>query len=124
MAALDFPERVKSGVNGPSERTRGARPLIGYAGAGPAFNGSYGTGVRCPWRFGNLNNGGAAGLAYENGNNAPTNANWNGRPRIYVILKASESLLKCVCISMRKQKSVKPETGKPVRMTVGHACGK
>ena len=53
----------------------------GYAGAGSAFYGSAGAGVRCPWRFANLNNGGIAGLACENGNNAPSNANWNGRPR-------------------------------------------
>ena len=39
-------------------------------------------GLRVPWRFGNLNNGDNAGLACENGNNTPTNANWNGRPRI------------------------------------------
>ncbi len=46
-----------------------------------AFYGSNSAGVRCPWRFGNLNNGvGNGGLAYENANNAPTNSNWNGVP--------------------------------------------
>lgn len=44
--------------------------------------GTASAGVRCPWRFGNLNNGGNAGLAYENLNNSPGNANWNGRPRL------------------------------------------
>lgn len=47
-----------------------------------AFYGSGGAGVRCPWRFANLNNGGNAGLAAENGNNSPGNANWNSRPRV------------------------------------------
>lgn len=47
-----------------------------------AFCGSYSAGVRCPWRFANLNNGGNAGLAGENGNNSPTTANWNGSPRL------------------------------------------
>ncbi len=47
-----------------------------------AFNCTNSAGVRCPWRFGNLNNGSNAGLAYENGNNAPSNANWNGAPRL------------------------------------------
>lgn len=47
-----------------------------------AFNGSYGAGVRCPWRFGGLGTGGAAGLAYEYGHAAPTYADWHGRPRL------------------------------------------
>lgn len=50
-----------------------------------AFYGANGTGTRCPWRFGNLNNGANGGLAYENGNNWPSNANWNGRPRLSCI---------------------------------------
>ena len=50
----------------------------------PAFNGTNSAGVRCPWRFGNLNNGANAGLGYENGNNSPGNANWNGSPRLSV----------------------------------------
>lgn len=49
-----------------------------------AFYGTGSTGVRCPWRFANLNNGGNAGLAGENGNNSPGNSNWNGRPRRYL----------------------------------------
>ena len=48
-----------------------------------AFCGAPSAGVRCPWRFANLNNGGNAGLACENGNNTPGNANWNSRPRLY-----------------------------------------
>lgn len=49
-----------------------------------AFYGTSSAGVRCPWRFANLNNGGNAGLAGENGNNSPGNSNWNGRPRRYL----------------------------------------
>lgn len=49
-----------------------------------AFYGTGSAGVRCPWRFANLNNGGNAGLAGENGNNSPGNSNWNGRPRRYL----------------------------------------
>jgi hypothetical protein len=89
-----------------------------------AFYGTSSAGVRCPWRFANLNNGGNAGLAAENGNNAPGNSNWNSRPRIYVFMKAGENLLKCVCISAHKRKSVKPEAGKLACITVGYACGK
>lgn len=88
------------------------------------FCGTASAGVRCPWRFANLNNGGNAGLAAENGNNAPGNSNWNSRPRIYVFMKAGENLLKCVCISAHKRKSVKPEAGKLACITVGYACGK
>lgn len=47
-----------------------------------AFIRAASAGVRAPWRFGNLNNGGNAGLAYLNGNNSPGNSNWNSRPRI------------------------------------------
>jgi len=47
-----------------------------------SFNGTNSAGVRCPWRYGNLNNGAHAGLACENGNNAPSNSNWNSRPRL------------------------------------------
>ena len=48
-----------------------------------AFYGTYSAGVRSPWRFGNLNNGVTnGGLACENGNNAPSNSNWNGVPWI------------------------------------------
>lgn len=89
-----------------------------------AFCGTASAGVRCPWRFANLNNGGNAGLAAENGNNAPGNSNWNSRPRIYVFMKAGENLLKCVCISAHKRKSVKPEAGKLACITAGYACGK
>ena len=44
------------------------------------FNAS--SGVRCPWRFMNLDNGGNGGLTGANGNNTPGNANWNERPRL------------------------------------------
>lgn len=46
-----------------------------------AFSGTGSAGVRVPWRRGNLNNTGNAGLACENGNNNPGNSNWNGAPR-------------------------------------------
>ena len=46
------------------------------------FYGAVSAGVRCPWRFGNLNDNSNYGLACENGNNTPGNANWNGRPRL------------------------------------------
>ena len=47
-----------------------------------AFYGSYGAGVRCPWRFAVLDVGGHAGLAAENGNAAPGDASWSGVPRL------------------------------------------
>ena len=47
-----------------------------------AFCGAGSAGVRCPWRFAHLNYGGAAGLAAENGNNAPGSSNWYSRPRL------------------------------------------
>ena len=47
-----------------------------------AFNFNDSSGVRAPWRFANLNNTGNAGLAGANGNNTPSNANWNERPRL------------------------------------------
>lgn len=47
-----------------------------------AFYGSHSAGVRCPWRFAALNNGGGAGLAAEVGNNSPGFARWDGRPRL------------------------------------------
>ena len=47
-----------------------------------AFNFNASSGVRAPWRFMNLNNGGNGGLAGANGNNTPGNANWNERPRL------------------------------------------
>ena len=47
-----------------------------------AFYRTGSAGVRAPWRFGNLNNTTNAGLAGANGNNNPSNTNWNGRPRI------------------------------------------
>ena len=88
------------------------------------FCGPSSAGVRCPWRFAGLGYGGFAGLAAELGSNAPGNSNWNSRPRIYVFMKAGENLLKCVCISAHKRKSVKPEAGKLACITVGYACDK
>ena len=36
------------------------------------------SGVRAPWVFGNLNNGGNAGVACRNSNYSVGNRNWNG----------------------------------------------
>nr|DAW31575.1 MAG TPA: hypothetical protein [Caudoviricetes sp.] len=47
-----------------------------------AFYVNSSAGVRTPWRYGNLRNGGNAGLACANGNNSPSNSNWNGAPRL------------------------------------------
>ena len=47
-----------------------------------AFYGTSSAGVRCPWRFANLYNGGAAGLAAEYGSDSPGGAGWHGRPRL------------------------------------------
>ena len=49
-----------------------------------AFHGSYGTGVRCPWRFGSLTSSSAPyfGLACEVGSNAPSNSDWGSSPRL------------------------------------------
>ena len=47
-----------------------------------AFCGANSAGVRCPWRFGYLNHGAAAGLGCESGNFTPSAACWNGRPRL------------------------------------------
>lgn len=47
-----------------------------------AFFGAGSAGVRCPWRFAFLVDGGYAGLACGSGNGAPGNAYWSGRPRL------------------------------------------
>ena len=47
-----------------------------------AFSGASSAGLRCPWRFMHLYNGGGAGLAGENGNYSPGNSDWYGRPRL------------------------------------------
>ena len=47
-----------------------------------AFYGAGSAGVRCPWRFAVLHDGGSAGLAAEHGNSAPGNSIWYGRPRL------------------------------------------
>ena len=59
--------------------------LLGGSSSGyyrSAFYCADSAGVRCPWRFGFLNYGSIAGLAYENGNVAPSNAYWHGAPRL------------------------------------------
>ena len=47
-----------------------------------AFYGTYSAGVRCPWRFAGLSNGGDAGLAAEDGDDAPGYSYWGSRPRL------------------------------------------
>ncbi len=59
---------------------------FGSCSAVSAFYVASGAGVRCPWRFGNLNNYGNAGLANANGNNGPGTAVWYGAPWIADIL--------------------------------------
>lgn len=56
---------------------------IGASGSGVGCKAAFScspaaSGVRAAWVFGNLNNGGNAGLACRNSNNSPGNANWNG----------------------------------------------
>ena len=46
------------------------------------FYGTGSAGVRCPWRFAALSNGGIAGLAAEHGNVAPGHSHWHSRPRL------------------------------------------
>lgn len=47
-----------------------------------SFLGPYSAGVRCPWRFGSLTTAGAAGLACEVGDHAPSHSFWFGVPRL------------------------------------------
>ena len=47
-----------------------------------AFCGTSSAGVRCPWRFASLSNGGFAGLAAEHGSAAPGSSGWYSRPRL------------------------------------------
>ena len=47
-----------------------------------AFYGASSGGVRCPWRFANLYNGGNAGLAAGDGYDSPDNLYWSSRPRL------------------------------------------
>lgn len=50
-------------------------------GVGAGFYcGSAASGVRAPWVWGNLNNGGYGGVSCRNSNNSVGNANWNGSP--------------------------------------------
>ena len=70
-----------------------------------AFNFNDASGVRAPWRFGNLNNGDNGGLAGANGNNTPSNANWNERPRLSVHLRKGEGTNGCpICHDVREKK--------------------
>ena len=87
--------------------------MRGWAARRSAFYGTNSTGVRCPWRFGNLNNEGNAGLAYENGNNDPGNANWNGVPRLGVTRRSFA--LRCAVQSLRKLKLCETGTHAPKR---------
>ena len=47
-----------------------------------AFYRAVSAGVRAPWRFGLLGDGGGAGLAYLFGSIGPGNSDWFGRPRL------------------------------------------
>ena len=47
-----------------------------------AFYRSGSVGVRAPWRFGSLSNGGYAGLACLYGGSSPSDSNWYSRPRL------------------------------------------
>ena len=47
-----------------------------------AFYGTGSAGVRSPWRFGHLGDGGHAGVACEHGSLAPGYSYWYGRPRL------------------------------------------
>ena len=71
--------RTKLGVLFPSIVDNGASSSTYYK---SAFGGSRSSGVRAPWRFAALHRAGDAGLAAENGNFTPSNADWGGRPRL------------------------------------------
>lgn len=76
-----------------------------------AFSVHGSAGVRCPWRYGNLNNAGIAGAACANGNNSPANSNWNGVPRPTEILRHSPKLCRiALCYPCRKLKSCETDT--------------
>ena len=47
-----------------------------------AFSGATSAGVRAPWRFAYLSNGGIAGLAAEHGSASPGFLYWDSRPRL------------------------------------------
>ena len=47
-----------------------------------SFYGAYSAGVRCPWRYGSLDDGATAGLACEFGYATPGYSGWYGRPRL------------------------------------------
>ncbi|MBO6268220.1 MAG: hypothetical protein J6N19_03640 [Clostridium sp.] len=60
-------------------KTFGGSTSVGYK---SGFRGAASAGVRCPWRYGTLYHGANAGLACESGYNAPSSADWSGRPRL------------------------------------------
>ena len=53
------------------------------------------SGVRAPWCFGNLDNGGNAGVPCRNSNNAVGNANWNGSLGATGTFKNSIQIIHC-----------------------------
>ena len=83
------------------------------------FNDS--SGVRAPWRFCNLTNGGNGGLTGANGNNTPSNANWNERPRLSAREGGtkparSEGTMWCpICHDVREMKISYSQHGRKIR---------
>ena len=47
-----------------------------------SFYGTYSAGVRCPWRYGSLDNDAYAGLACGSGAPPPSDSSWHSRPRL------------------------------------------
>ena len=126
LGRLGLVAQVKRGVSR-LHSLQGRQPLfirynLGYAYAVSAFNGSNSAGIRVPWRRANLNNTGNAGLAAENANNDPSNANWNEAPRL--VISSSQKRVKCVCIFCPKGRNpVKLQPGRKAgRLAVGFAC--
>jgi hypothetical protein len=79
---------VASGWNWVKSFVKTSKPVLfpeklGGSSAGylkSAFYGAYSAGVRCPWRFGRVSNGGNGGLAFEHANGAPSASYWYGAP--------------------------------------------
>ena len=72
LGELTAEAMIPKAFNGGSSSTYYRAAFYSTGGAG---------GLRCPWRGGNLNDGGNCGLPCANGNNSPGNSNWNGAPR-------------------------------------------
>ena len=72
LGELTAEAMIPKAFNGGSSSTYYRAAFLSTGGAG---------GLRCPWRGGNLNDGGNCGLPCANGNNSPGNSNWNGAPR-------------------------------------------